>query len=100
MDLEGVGRDPGGRLGGEELGLRGLAGDRSPLVLQKGGLSDEEARGLDRRRHIGDHELDRLERGERLAEGAPLPSVADRLPHGRLGDPNGLRAHSDPTRVE
>ena len=56
--------------------------------------------GLDLRRHVGEHELDRLERQHRLAELLPLRGVAHRPVEGALGQADGLRRDTGTRAVE
>src|SRR5581483_4274466 len=100
VDLQRVVRDPDRRLRGDQLGLRRLADRQPALVGQPGGPADEPAGGLDGGRHVGQHELDRLEVDDRLSEGGPLPAVSQRLLHGRLREPHRLGADADPALVE
>src|SRR5258707_7025577 len=61
-DLDGVGGDFHHRVGREPL-RKGRVERRaasSPIVEHPRGLPDEQARGLDLGRHVGDHEIDRL----------------------------------------
>ena len=58
-----------GVLSGVELGHRGLAGDaRRALVLGPGGPVDEQRRGVDRHRHVGERGLRHLKVAEGRAE--------------------------------
>ena len=67
--LDGVGGHLHGRVAGEELGERGEMGDLGRVVVdQLRGVVDHRPGGGGLRLHVGDHELDRLELGDRLAE--------------------------------
>jgi len=60
-------------LGGHELCHRGLGAAGAAGVLQVRGAVGEQARRIEARRHVGEHELDRLQLGERAPERrAPL----------------------------
>src|SRR3546814_11344758 len=60
---------PLGRLGGIHLGHRGLAGDTvGTAVLGPGGAVDQQGRGVDLGRHVGDLGLGELVIGELLVE--------------------------------
>ena len=60
----------------------------------------EQPRGLDLRGEVGDLRLDRLEFGDRLAEGPALLGVGDRLVERPLGQPDPHRRDADPAAVE
>src|SRR6266508_2683291 len=60
---------------GEELRLRRRQCERPVGVLQPGSLVDEGAARLDLGRHVGELELDGLERADRPAELLPLERV-------------------------
>src|SRR6266850_1929022 len=91
-DLHRVGGRLHGGVRGQALGGRGLergAGDA--VVDQRGGVMDDEPRGVHRDRHVGQHELDALEGGDGSIEGAPLLRVRHRRVEGGLGDADRLR---------
>ena len=58
------------------------------------------ARGVDLRRHVGEHELEALEVGEPRAELPALLHVAGRELERAAGDAERLRAHERPRAVE
>ena len=72
----------------------------SPAHQPVGGVVPGQPRGVGPRLHVGDLELDRLERTDRLAERLPLPGVAQRLVDAALGQPGGQRGDRDPALVE
>ncbi len=88
------------RFRGEHLGDRRLAGEVSSRVLSGGGPQGEKLRGVQFRRGIGDHPLDRLELGEGLAELPPLLCVGHRRLERSPGDPDRLRGDPDPPPVQ
>src|SRR5438874_2168410 len=68
VDLDGLLRAAHGQASCLELGLRSGQGEVAPGVLLARGLVDEQARGLDLGRHVGELALDGLELRDRLAE--------------------------------
>ena len=60
----------------------------------------EKARGIDLRRHVGEHELNRLEFGDGLAERESLLRVVARCLIGATRDPDGECADRDAPAVE
>src|SRR3954452_19993530 len=72
--------------GGEELGLRALDGVGPARLLQARGAPDERARRLDLGLHVGELVLNRLEAGDRAAEGVALGGVVGGELERRLGD--------------
>src|SRR6185437_6985396 len=85
-DLDRLARLPPRHLGGEELGLRAGLGVRQVVLLQPRGAVDEQAGGVDLRRHVGELVLDGLERRDRLPERVTLLRVLARDVVRRLGD--------------
>src|SRR5207253_8009311 len=67
-DLDRLGRLTPGHLRGEQLRLRPRLGMRLPTLLQLGSSVDEQARGVDLGRHVGELPLDCLEVGDPLSE--------------------------------
>ena len=61
---------------------------------------DEQARGVDAQRHVGEPERDRLVLGDRLAELAALLGVRDRVLERRAGEPRRGGAERDARAVE
>ena len=85
------------RHGGEHVGPRARA---LPL---RGRVQDQPPRGLELRRHVGDHEGDRLSPPQRLAEGLPGARPLDgelegaaREPHATHGDGDAARRQKAP----
>ena len=75
--LDRVGGDLHGDVGGEALGGRAEEGQVGVAALGLGGGDvDHLARGLELHRHVGEHELDALEVGDVLAELLALLDVA------------------------
>ncbi len=73
---------------------------RLALLLQPGRAVDEEPRGVDLGRHVGQLPLDRLEVGDPLAELLALQRVGARRVVGGLRDAERLRRDPDPPAVE
>src|SRR6266567_1325996 len=73
VDLERIGDVLHRHVGREQLGLRGLLGDRLAGIVQACGVMDQKPRSGDVGRHVREHELNRLEADDGLAE---LPAVA------------------------
>jgi hypothetical protein len=69
-------------------------------VLHRRGAMAEQARGVDLRGHVGEHELDGLEVGDRLAERLALLRVIARRFVRAAGDADGQRADGDAAAVE
>ena len=92
VDLDGLGRRLHGRIRREGLGHGRLLGVPPSLVGQPRRLPDQEPGGLDRRGHVGQHELDRLvvPRMED-PELDPFPGVAGREIEGRPGHAHGAQ---------
>src|SRR5665648_122443 len=67
------------------LAQRALTAQRDPLVDHPRGLVDEVAHVLELDRHVGQLELDQLERADRLAELHPLRRVGCRVVERALG---------------
>src|SRR5712692_3208251 len=100
VDLHGVRRDAHGHLGGEELGHRRLGPEGLAPVLEERRAQREQARRLDRRRHVGQHPLDHLVLADRHAEALALARVAERGLVRRDGDADGLRGDADAAAVD
>src|SRR6185503_19719580 len=100
-DLDRVGGDLHGGVGGQALGRRGLergAGD--PVIDEARGVVHHQARGVHRHRHVREHELDALELGDRLVERAALLGVGDRGVQRGLGDSHRLGPDGGPRLLE
>ena len=100
MDLHAALGAEDGALAGEELGLRGQARDRAAAVHRLGGGEGEALGGGDRGGHLGEHEPDRLEAGDRLAELLALLGVGAGGVEGPLGGAEAERGDRDPPAVE
>ena len=87
-------------LGREQLRLRALLGVRRAGRLQPRRPIDEQARGVDLGRHVGELPLDRLEVRDALTERVALLRVLARDVVGRLRDAERLRGDTDPAAVE
>src|ERR1041385_3779536 len=89
------------RLGGEELRHRRLLADRPDAGVVPGRrFADEQARGLDLRRHLRELVRDGLEVRKRLAERLALPSVRDRGIERRLRHSDREGTDARPKEVE
>src|SRR4051794_16421881 len=100
VDLDGLVGRAYGQAARLELGLRRRQPERAAAVLEHGGLVDEQPRGLDLGRHVGELGLDRLIFGDRLAERLALLGVRERLVERPLRQPDAHRGHADPPAVE
>src|SRR5688572_7988626 len=99
--LHGVRGDLHGGVAGPALGhgrLAGVAADA--LVHLARGVVDHQPAGMRLHRHVGQHELDALEGGDRLAELLALLGVADGGVERGLGDADGHGAGGRPRDVE
>ena len=72
----------------------------SPLSISRAGPVDEGAGRLGPHGHVGQHEPQALQIGDRLAEGLALLHVARRVVDGALGDPHRLGADGRAAAVE
>src|SRR3990172_6653173 len=101
QDLHGVRGDLHGRVRGQALRDRGFhRGVGFAAVDERRRVVHGEPGGVGGDGHVRQHELDALERGDRLVEGAPLPRVgACRVERG-LGDADRLRADGRPRLLE
>ena len=70
------------------------------MIDQPGGVAHHQARAVDVHRHVGQHELDPLEVGDRPVELAPLLGIGDGGVERGLGDADGLGADGRPRAVE
>src|SRR4051794_35935147 len=100
VDLHGVGGDLHRGVGREALGARGLQRVAGALVEQHGAVPRGQARQVHLRRHVGDHELDRLVHGDRHAELDALLGVLGGELEGRARDAGGHRRHAGARAVE
>src|SRR5207245_11719370 len=83
-----------------QLRHRGLAGKRNALGAEDGRVIGEQARRLDLRGHVGEHEADALEGSDRLAELLPLARVLNRLLDRGTRDAERLTGDADAAGVE
>src|SRR5450631_2842001 len=100
VDLHGGVAGADGRPRRVVLGDRRFLGGALSLILHPGGAPDEQARGVQLGRHVGQHVLDRLELAERLAELHPLLGVAARSLERRAPDADRPGADADAPLVE
>ncbi len=70
------------------------------LVDAPRALVHEQARGFDLDRHVGEHELDRLQVGDRLAEGLALARELQRVRHRAFRQAQAARADDGAAGVE
>src|SRR5699024_7258004 len=101
QQLDGVGGDLHGRVGGVALG--GGAVERQIVVVTLGlgsGHVHHLAGGLQLHGHVGEHELDTLEVGDGLTELLAFLDVGHTLVQGALSDADGLRADGHAGVVE
>ena len=73
---------------------------RAPLPLEPSCAVDEQASGVDLRRHVGELPLDRLEVGDPAPELLSFERVGPRDVVCRLRDPEGLSRDADAAAVE
>ena len=92
--------DARGHLRGEQLGNGRFHAEARADVLLPSGFAREQARGVNFRGHICEHELDGLEIGDGLAEGHTLLRIFQRFLKRALGNPHGLRGNADAPAVE
>src|SRR5262249_2015754 len=100
-DLDCVGRDLHRRVRGKALRHRGLedrTGD-APVDQARHVVHHEPGR-VNLHRHVGEHELDPLERRDGLAELPALLRVRRGRVEGRLGDPDRHRADHGPRVIQ
>src|SRR6185437_16213722 len=104
--LDRIGGDVHGHVGREALGRRGEEGQVAAAVPGHGPLGPGRRRvgelpgRLDPHRRVGQHELDALELGHRLAELAALLDVPGGVVQRALGDAQCLRGDRDPGVVQ
>src|SRR5437764_3152694 len=99
-DLDGVGRDLHGDVRGEALRHRALGAlEWPPLGGHPAGSPDEQPRGVDLHRHVGELEPDRLVLPQRLAELLAVLRVVERELICGPRDPEGARANAGPRRL-
>ncbi|MGY4287851.1 hypothetical protein ACVWXO_007071 [Bradyrhizobium sp. LM2.7] len=68
--------------------------------MEARGVMDQKARGGDVGRHVGEHELDRLEADDRLAELFAVTSVGGGVLERSLSHAERHRGHHQPAEVE
>src|SRR5207237_685980 len=100
MDLDRVGGDALGDLGGEELGHRGLLDAGLAGVALRGGVEYQATGGGNLGRHIGEAEGDRLLLDDRLAEGPALAGVGEGGLVGGARHADGLGGDADAAAFE
>src|SRR5688572_15619201 len=88
------------RLGGEVLGHAGLEIAALAAVVDGRRVLDQQSRGLDARRHLGELQLDRLVLADRLAEGVALARILERFLERGLGHADAARRDIDPAELE
>src|SRR5947209_6382380 len=100
-DLHGVGGDLHRGVARPALGHRRLVGVAPDAGVDLArGVVNHQARGVHLHGHVREHELDALERGDRLAELLPLLRVPGGRVERRLADADGHRARHRPRHVE
>ena len=101
MDLDSLGRNLVARLGGIVLGHRAVHGGLGIiLVLHLSGEVHQLLGGGQLRRHVGDHEGNRLVLADGLAELDALLGVLDGLIEAALRDADGLGGNTQTAAVE
>src|SRR5215475_4785055 len=98
--LDGIGTDPFGGLGGDELCHRCFDQTRQARILAGGGVQSELTRRLEARRHIGQPERYGLVLEDRLAEGTALVRVPDGDIEGCPGHADALRGNADASALQ
>src|SRR4051794_4122815 len=88
------------RLGGVELGDRGLRGRGPASILEEAGAPHEHPRRVGLDPHLGDHRLHELERADRPPELLPLLGVGDGGVERALADADAARRDGVAARVE
>src|SRR5439155_21705988 len=83
-----------------ELRLRPFLGMRKPVLFSPRRAVDQQARGVDLGRHVGELPLDGLELSDPLTECVPLESVGARHVIGSLCDAEYLPRDADPAIVQ
>src|SRR2546426_683754 len=69
-------------------------------IAEQRGTPDEQARGVELRRHVRHHPAQRLEVGDGRAERLALPGVGDAFLQGAAAEADGEGADGDPSLVE
>ena len=100
MNLDPVLGDMHRRFAGEQLGHRRLAGGHAAPILEIGGAVGQPSRRLDPGCHVGQLELYRLKRRDRLSKLFTLGRVASRGLVRTLCEPDRQRGNPDPAGVE
>jgi hypothetical protein len=95
VDLDGLPRARDRDLARVQLGDRRLGRERAPSVAEPRGPLVREPRRLDPHPHVGDLELKRLVRADRLPERLPLPRVPDALLQASTREPDRERRDRD-----
>jgi hypothetical protein len=84
----------------EDFGHSGFPREAHPLAAHGGGAPGEPLPGFDLGRHLGQHELDRLQIGERFAELDAAQSVSARGIESGAGEAERNRSDIDAGHVE
>ncbi|EAU62243.1 conserved hypothetical protein [Stigmatella aurantiaca DW4/3-1] len=100
VHLEGLVGHAAGHLAGVQLRHGALHGVAHALVLEQCRLVHQQARRVDLRGHVRQHELDGLVLPDGLAERLALARVAHRLLERGPGDAQRLRGDADPAAVQ
>src|SRR6267378_2415192 len=100
VDLNGYVRYACGHFAGKEFCDGGVHAETSAGILLPRGLSNEEARSINFRGHVREHELDGLELRNRVAEGHALMGILQGRFECASGDAGGLRGDADAPAVE
>lgn len=107
LDVTHAAKDLNRLMGAEGCRFRGgtlrhsrLFGELLPLIFQEARLIRQQTRGLESHLHVGEFELNRLKRMDRLVETLPLARVLDRAVDRGLGYAQRLARDPDPAAIE
>src|SRR5262249_49882798 len=100
MDLNGLVRNARCHFTGEKFGHGRVLAEARASVLLPGGFANQQACRVNFRGHIGQHELDRLELRDGMAEGEAFLRILQRRFECALRYASGLCTNSDAAAVE